>query len=65
MKSHVAGLAIWKVGLSNSSVSLWITTRRQNPILASKKALAFLRKHREEYPRSAITFLLSRGTIDA
>jgi hypothetical protein len=66
MKSHVAGLHLWRVGLSHTSASLWITTHRRTEIgLVAKKASSVLRRNRDEYPKSIITGITHNGFIDA
>jgi hypothetical protein len=63
--ANVKGLHLWRVSLSKATVSLWVLTRRYNPLAAMRKATVALERTRDEYPRSAIEGLAYNGTIDA
>lgn len=64
-RTAIVGLHLWKVVLSCSSTCLWITTRNYHPSQASDKAVAVLRKLRDDYPRSRVVGVNYNGTIDA
>jgi len=63
--ANVSGLHLWKASLSNTHISLWVLTRRYNPLSAMRKATRAVKRLKGEYPGSVFEGLTYNGTIDA